>query len=90
MTSNTQNRPAALQVPPGGLRKQLRATEPLVAGTMPRQKPKGWLHSAVAHFVLIILCLGASLPFLWMVSTSLKTLEAASTGKANFVPHPIE
>ena len=40
--------------------------------------------------MLIVICAAAALPFVWMVSTSLKTLEAASSAKPSIVPHPIE
>jgi multiple sugar transport system permease protein len=40
------------------------------------------------HLVLILLCLGAIGPFLWMVSTSLKTLENAMAFPPQVLPRP--
>ncbi|HEX4055202.1 MAG TPA: carbohydrate ABC transporter permease [Tepidisphaeraceae bacterium] len=40
------------------------------------------------HLGLICVCVGYLLPFAWMVSTSLKTLEHTSDVPPTFIPHP--
>lgn len=48
---------------------------------------------ALAHLALALLCVPALLPFVWMVSTSLKPdtqiFSAAGLSLATFVPHPV-
>jgi multiple sugar transport system permease protein len=38
--------------------------------------------------VLIVICAAALIPFLWMLSTSLKTLDVAMQFPPQFIPHP--
>src|SRR3954469_18933948 len=42
------------------------------------------------HGALLIICALAMIPFVWMVSTSLKTLEAAMAYPPQVLPSPIE
>ncbi|XWX02488.1 carbohydrate ABC transporter permease [Aggregatilineales bacterium SYSU G02658] len=66
---------------------------------VPYEKPKAagaerWLSRISPRQVLVyvLLCMGAALvliPFLWMVSTSLKTLDQLFTTQINFIPNPI-
>ncbi len=42
------------------------------------------------HVVLIAICCVAIVPFLWMVSTSLKTLDAAMAFPPQWIPSPIQ
>lgn len=42
----------------------------------------------LVHGVLLIVCATAIIPFLWMTSTSLKTLEGAMTTPPELVPNP--
>ena len=44
----------------------------------------------MAHLALILVCCCAIVPFLWMVSTSLKTADAATAYPPQFIPHPIQ
>lgn len=53
-----------------------------------------WLRKIPLRQVIVylLLCMGAALvliPFLWMVSTSLKTLDQLFTTQINFIPNPI-
>jgi multiple sugar transport system permease protein len=40
------------------------------------------------HAGLVLICVGLLLPFVWMVSTSLKTIEQTTETSPSFVPHP--
>ena len=42
----------------------------------------------LVHLALIIICVAAIVPFLWMVSTSLKTVTGATEYPPRFIPHP--
>jgi multiple sugar transport system permease protein len=86
MSSHTTNRPA---IPAAGLIGARRNAQIDYAGAPSRTRRKFQGSHLIAHFVLIVVCLAAALPFLWMVSTSLKTLQIASSGKTMFWPHPI-
>jgi multiple sugar transport system permease protein len=41
------------------------------------------------HAVLILVCAGFLIPFLWMISTSLKTLDRVMSDQPQFIPDPI-
>jgi multiple sugar transport system permease protein len=51
-----------------------------------RRHPEKWL----AHLGLLIVCVGFILPFVWMVSTSLKTADKAMAFPPRFVPDQVE
>ncbi|HET6249015.1 MAG TPA: carbohydrate ABC transporter permease [Tepidisphaeraceae bacterium] len=40
------------------------------------------------HGLLIFVCIGFLIPFLWMVSTSLKTIDKVMSDHPTFIPHP--
>jgi multiple sugar transport system permease protein len=44
----------------------------------------------VVHVALIVICGAAAVPFLWMVSTSLKTGDAAMANPPQWIPHPFQ
>ncbi|HEV7300883.1 MAG TPA: carbohydrate ABC transporter permease [Tepidisphaeraceae bacterium] len=44
----------------------------------------------LVHLVLIVICTGAIVPFLWMLATSLKTLEDAMAFPPTFIPRPFQ
>src|SRR5438093_65991 len=44
----------------------------------------------MVHLALIMICAAAILPFIWMVSTSLKSLEASLEYPPRFLPEPIQ
>jgi multiple sugar transport system permease protein len=88
MSSESRNPGSPLRVSQAGLSQ---ASRPLAAADLdelsrPKRKQLG--RRLVAHGVLIVICLAAALPFIWMVSTSLKTLQSASSGKPEFWPRP--
>lgn len=63
----------------------LAALEFLGSSPKPKQKKHfNWL----AHLVLIVVCAAAILPFLWMLSTSLKTETNATLVPPQYIPHP--
>jgi multiple sugar transport system permease protein len=43
---------------------------------------------ASLHLGLILVCIGLLLPFVWMLSTSLKTIEQTTETSPSFIPHP--
>ena len=51
-----------------------------------RRNPEKWL----AHVGLLLVCCGFLLPFVWMVSTSLKPLEKTQEFPPQFIPKPIQ
>src|SRR5437762_1195806 len=55
----------------------------------PRKKRGRW-KAVIIHTLLILICALAILPFLWMVSTSLKTLAGSLEYPPRFWPKPIE
>ena len=53
----------------------------------PRSRGRfGWL----IHLALIVICAAALLPFLWMVSTSLKTLQGTLEYPPRWIPSPVQ
>lgn len=52
--------------------------------TRGRRQPAKWL----THLALLLACASALLPFLWMVSTSLKTAPQTMEFPPNFIPKP--
>jgi multiple sugar transport system permease protein len=44
----------------------------------------------IVHGILIVVCATAIVPFLWMLSTSLKTLENAMKVPPQIIPHPVQ
>jgi multiple sugar transport system permease protein len=54
------------------------------------QNKAGRTGKLFGHLTLIIICAMALFPFLWMVSTSLKTLEATTVFPPSFWPSPIQ
>src|SRR5580765_4588124 len=47
------------------------------------------LDRALAHLGLLCVCAGFALPFIWMVSVSLKTLEHAMEYPPQWIPSPV-
>jgi multiple sugar transport system permease protein len=52
----------------------------------PRLRRQSTQH--VGHGLLILICLGFLMPFLWMVSTSLKTIDKVMSDHPTLIPHP--
>ena len=50
-----------------------------------RRHPERWL----AHLALLMICVGFILPFVWMLSTSLKTLDKTMSLPPTFIPDPM-
>src|SRR5665213_80939 len=50
-----------------------------------RRHPERWL----ALLAIIMICAGFLLPFIWMLSTSLKTVDKSVAYPPEFLPHPI-
>src|SRR5690348_5154521 len=57
---------------------------PAPVARRPHLRPRNLL----THITLLLLCAAAILPFLWMLSTSLKTLDDAMRFPPDLVPHP--
>ncbi|HEX8324141.1 MAG TPA: carbohydrate ABC transporter permease [Tepidisphaeraceae bacterium] len=51
-----------------------------------RRTPRSWL----LHIPLVLVCVAAILPFLWMLSTSFKSLEMAMTFPPQYIPKPFQ
>ncbi len=62
--------------------------EPLVADPAPPQ-PRFQLRQVVIYALLILCGIIVLVPFLWMISTSLKTPDQLFTREVNFIPDPI-
>ncbi len=58
---------------------------PAVVVTRPRRRPERWL----AFAAIILICVGFVLPFIWMVSTSLKTVDKTMAFPPQFLPNPV-
>ena len=76
-----------LNEPPKSERVQRAAT--VRERTRPTRSQSRLVNRPVVHLALIVVCAIAIIPFLWMVSTSLKSLEDVMSGRTSFVPHPI-
>ena len=50
-----------------------------------RRHPERW----VALLALLLICIGFALPFIWMLSTSLKTLDRTMELPPRFIPSPV-
>src|SRR5688572_15250930 len=62
--------------------------EPLLAEPAPPQ-PRFQLRQVVIYALLIMCGIIVLVPFLWMISTSLKTPDQLFTREVNFIPDPI-
>jgi multiple sugar transport system permease protein len=62
--------------------RALRATAP------PRRRPRWRWDLLAIHVGLIFVCVGLLLPFIWMISTSLKSVEQTTEIPPRFIPHP--
>lgn len=54
------------------------------------RRPRGRGRHLLVHGVLVLICVAAAVPFLWMLSTSLKTLEGAMAFPPTFWPWPMQ
>lgn len=54
----------------------------------PPSQRNHWIRQIIIYSLLIFCALLVLIPFLWMVSTSLKTPDQLFTGKVNFIPNP--
>lgn len=80
-TIQTQPTPAMQQVPPAPPRPVVPPKAPAARG---RKHPERWL----VHVALLMVCAGFILPFAWMLSTSLKSLDKTMEFPPTFVPKP--
>jgi len=85
MSSDMTNRTSTLQKVSSVA--SLGATD---VASVPRGSRKGLGGRLFAHSLLIAVCIAALMPFVWMLSTSLKTLEATTAFPPTFWPHPIQ
>ncbi len=53
------------------------------------QKKRKGAERFMTHLGLLLLCIGFLLPFVWMVSTSLKTLDNSMAFPPQFIPNPV-
>jgi multiple sugar transport system permease protein len=60
----------------------------LNVGTVRSRRKRVQFAPWLTHAALIIVCAAALIPFLWMLSTSLKTLDSALQFPPHFIPHP--
>ncbi len=58
-------------------------------GRMTLPRGRRWLARHVGHGLLIVACIGFLLPFLWMLSTSLKTIDKVMSDHPTLIPQPI-
>ena len=76
MTSNTKH--PGMTLPP---------TAPRASGSATQTEPG---KRFAAHLLLFVICAMALLPFLWMISTSLKTREATTASPPKIWPYPAQ
>jgi multiple sugar transport system permease protein len=55
-----------------------------------KKRPRGVARRVLVHAALVAICTLAILPFLWMLSTSLKTLEATLAFPPEWLPWPLQ
>ena len=75
-----------VKVPPEKI-PRLATADPDFSVSARRSAQRGKL---LGHMTLIVICSAALLPFLWMLSTSLKTLEASEAYPPHFWPSPVQ
>jgi multiple sugar transport system permease protein len=90
MSSNSPSPASPLEKIPPVASPRTKPLQTTVSYATPRLNQNTLPKRFVAHLVLLVICLAAALPFIWMVSTSLKTLPATAAGKPSFWPSPIE
>ena len=66
-----------------------RATAMPVLATAPRPTRRFSLEKLLVHLGLLCICAGFILPFAWMVSTSLKTLDKTMAYPPTLIPDPV-
>jgi multiple sugar transport system permease protein len=67
-----------------------RATAMPVLAARPRRRiRRGGLERLLIHLGLLCICAGFILPFAWMLSTSLKTLDKTMAHPPTFIPDPV-
>ena len=54
------------------------------------KKSRRWKQRLVTHVALLLICSGFLLPFLWMLSTSLKQLPDTQAFPPTFIPHHVD
>jgi multiple sugar transport system permease protein len=87
MTFATRNQTSPMESDPAlGPSRNFRSSGDEIS----RRKARNRGRRFTAHVVLIVICAAAVLPFLWMVSTSLKTLHQAEASPPVILPHPVE
>jgi len=72
----------------GALPEQIKLPYSASTTGAPRKKrePSRW----PVHMVLVLICAGAIVPFLWMLGTSFKTLDSAMAFPPQILPHPVQ
>ncbi len=70
-------------------------TTPHAAGTgmpldPPRKMRRGALERWFAFAGILLMCTGFLIPFAWMISTSLKTIDNTMLSPPQYLPHPVE
>ncbi len=86
MTTSTNHPETTAPAPPV-------QTEVAVAAALPavsKRRRRGRARSVWVHVVLVMICALALVPFGWMVSTSLKTLEDTMAPEPKVLPSPVQ
>src|SRR5688572_17498773 len=68
-----------------GYVSEMKAAAPPPRRRSGRRHPERWM----AHLGLLLVCVGFALPFVWMLSTSLKTVEKAMAFPPKFLPDEV-
>src|SRR5262249_26989618 len=80
------------QMTSGSITSSAERILPYVDATLPRAGTRRrWQADKILLYVgLLCICAGFAMPFLWMLSTSLKTLENSTAFPPQIIPHPIQ
>jgi multiple sugar transport system permease protein len=82
MTANTE-------LPTGTAIAELNGAKPVTAPLAQSKSRRDRRGNAIRHLALIVICAAAVVPFLWMLSTSLKTADEISESP-HWMPHAIQ
>ncbi|MGC8553293.1 MAG: carbohydrate ABC transporter permease [Phycisphaerae bacterium] len=88
--TNTHNIPTPQKPQPDSLRQQALVGQAVMQNHLAMQKRRRLMKQLLIHAALIFICAAALVPFLWMVSTSLKSNAHVMSSPPQWIPHPVQ
>ncbi len=88
--TNAHNIPTPQTPQPDSLRHQALVGQAVMHTHLAMQKRRRLLKQLLIHAALILICAAALVPFLWMLSTSLKSNAHVMSSPPQWIPHPVQ